>query len=396
MAYIQSVAVLVPLLATSNWALIFLLSKRSGNPARYFLGLFMLVASLLYMGHAFYFMKWFRWYVHYEPVYTLTSLVVFPLYYQYLRLLTVDREWRRTYLFHYIPGVVMGLVAIVLHILFHEEAHNYPFEHFVNKSGMPGLQVNPVLCFDIFRRILYGCQVLFYLWAGIKMVSAYQERVDHFYSNSAVRSINWVKALNFSLLVAAALSMIFNVAGRNMFLDKPSLMMIPSILFSLLFFVLGYLGNSQNQVVIEMPEKVQSVVLTGDSATGDANPAGGTGMENEFGLKLRDLFVKERLFLNPDLIIWDVTRALGTNRSYVSHYINSVYGKNFSMYVNQYRVEEAKKLLAGEEGSRLSLETIGSLCGFGSLNNFIRVFRMFENTTPGSYRELCRKSEVVV
>ena len=96
---------------------------------------------------------------------------------------------------------------------------------------MPGLQVNPVLCFDIFRRILYGCQVLFYLWAGIKMVSAYQERVDHFYSNSAVRSINWVKALNFSLLVAAALSMIFNVAGRNMFMDKPSLMMIPSILF---------------------------------------------------------------------------------------------------------------------------------------------------------------------
>jgi AraC-like DNA-binding protein len=35
---------------------------------------------------------------------------------------------------------------------------------------------------------------------------------------------------------------------------------------------------------------------------------------------------------------------------------------------------------------KYSLEVIGEKCGFGSYNNFIRVFREFEQMTPGRFR----------
>ena len=60
---------------------------------------------------------------------------------------------------------------------------------------------------------------------------------------------------------------------------------------------------------------------------------------------------------------------------------------NFSRFVNQFRIGEAKRMLKDRQARYLPVETIGEQCGFGSLNNFIRVFRDFENTTPGKYRE---------
>jgi len=98
------------------------------------------------------------------------------------------------------------------------------------------------------------------------------------------------------------------------------------------------------------------------------------------------LFEEDKVYLNPDLNIWEVASLLGTNRTYLSGFINKTYNVNFSAFVNRYRVEEAKIVLAREEMDKYSLEVIGEKCGFGSYNNFIRVFREFEQMTPGRFR----------
>lgn len=377
---IQIIGILIPILVTSNWALVFLLQKKSVNPARHFLGWFMGVAYLLYMGHGFFFLGWYDLYIHYDPVYTFTSLVVFPMYYQYLRLLTIDRGWQRHYLFHYIPGVVLGLASVLLHYHFHDIAHADPVAYFAGNIHSIDFPGHVVSYFYLIKRILYAGQVVIYMWLGIRLLIQHQQRVDQFYSDSAFREINWVKALHYSLLFAAILSLVFNILGRTLFLDHPHWLVVPSLLFSVNFFILGYLGNSQNQQVARILD--QESVDIKDSEVEELP-------ENELRTQLELLFREKKVYLNPRLNIWDVTRALGTNRSYVSQLINHTFGMNFSAYVNQFRVAEAKRVLANRESDRLSLDTISEQCGFGSLNNFIRAFRMIENTTPGKYREAC-------
>jgi YesN/AraC family two-component response regulator len=56
---------------------------------------------------------------------------------------------------------------------------------------------------------------------------------------------------------------------------------------------------------------------------------------------------------------------------------------SFKPYVNQLRVEKAKRLMSEQESS---INEIASKVGFKNTNSFIRVFKQFEGTTPGTYR----------
>ncbi|HAX96850.1 MAG TPA: hypothetical protein DCY35_10090 [Prolixibacteraceae bacterium] len=144
-----------------------------------------------------------------------------------------------------------------------------------------------------------------------------------------------------------------------------------------MLFLLGFLANEQNPVVQDLERKDREVLT---AVIEEELPQG------DFKKKIEKLFDEDKVYLNPDLNIWEVASLLGTNRTYLSGFINKTYNVNFSAFVNRYRVEEAKIVLAREEMDKYSLEVIGEKCGFGSYNNFIRVFREFEQMTPGRFR----------
>ncbi len=52
-------------------------------------------------------------------------------------------------------------------------------------------------------------------------------------------------------------------------------------------------------------------------------------------------------------------------------------------YVGLVRIQEAKQLLAN---TTLPIHTISLKCGFENSNYFNRMFKKYENTTPGMFR----------
>jgi YesN/AraC family two-component response regulator len=102
--------------------------------------------------------------------------------------------------------------------------------------------------------------------------------------------------------------------------------------------------------------------------------------------KLIELFLNEEVYKNPELKITQVSEMLSTNRTYISKLINTEFSCTFSEFVNRYRVEEAKQLLGKETSKGYSLDYIAEKSGFGSMVNFMRVFREIEGITPGRYR----------
>ena len=69
----------------------------------------------------------------------------------------------------------------------------------------------------------------------------------------------------------------------------------------------------------------------------------------------------------------------------LSEFINDYVGMNFSSYINNYRVEEAKELLL-KEPDRNTL-AVGLDVGFGSKPSFNTIFKQKTSLTPSEFRK---------
>ena len=69
--------------------------------------------------------------------------------------------------------------------------------------------------------------------------------------------------------------------------------------------------------------------------------------------------------------------------------INENFDSNFSQFVNQHRVEEAKRLFADD--TKLSIQQLCDLSGFGSTATFTMAFRIFTGKTPADW---CREYKI--
>ena len=105
--------------------------------------------------------------------------------------------------------------------------------------------------------------------------------------------------------------------------------------------------------------------------------------EAVFAERMYLLFEKEHVYLNPRLRLSELAMVLGTNRTYLSNFINAELQSSFSDYVNGYRVSFAKTLLVENNAP---LDVIAEMSGFNSVSSFRRMFSAVEGCTPGQYR----------
>ena len=168
----------------------------------------------------------------------------------------------------------------------------------------------------------------------------------------------------------------FNIVGRAVFFDSTFLLIIPSVIFSGLLFVIGLQGHLQNYTVVDLNK--------------DENLYPELDFKNYNKKLLKDkllkLFVDDTIYRDSNLKMTQVSVLLQTNRTYISNLINTEFTCSFNEFVNRYRILESKKLLTDDEYKNYTLEHISEKSGFGSIQTFIRVFKKSEEVTPGAYK----------
>jgi len=82
----------------------------------------------------------------------------------------------------------------------------------------------------------------------------------------------------------------------------------------------------------------------------------------------------------------------GISVHHLSNILNNRFEKNFSDFINAYRVEEAKRVLSLDQFTKMTLEAIGYECGFGSKSSFNKAFKKITNFTPSEYRNHSKSS----
>lgn len=92
---------------------------------------------------------------------------------------------------------------------------------------------------------------------------------------------------------------------------------------------------------------------------------------------------KKQLFRDPDLTLNRLARRAGIPSRQISKAINRAFGRSVSQVVNEYRIEEAKRLLALSD---LPVTTIIFEAGFQTKSNFNREFLRVTGMSPSDYR----------
>ena len=377
---INDLIIYTPMYVTLFWALIFLISKQGNNRAKQFLGIFMIAAFAVYLSHAIFFQKHNNVFIYFDPLYNFASLSVYPLYYWYIKLLTSETHINYQNLRLLIPAFFFGFATFVVYIFMLPQEREYYINHFLFDMPTTGIETVFIKIqkrIYLLSRLTFLIQVIAFLILGSKLVKKYNLRIANFYSNLENRTIIWVKILLISFIITSIVSIVFSIIGRKIFFDSCVLLVIPSTIFSVLLFFIGFQGYLQNYTVINLIE--------------DEN------MHPEFDLKdinqkllkerLLKLFEEESIFRNSDLKMTQISVLLQTNRTYISNIINSEFSCSFNEFVNRYRINEAKKILADTSFEKFSLSYISDKVGFGSQHTFIRVFKELVGMPPGKYRQ---------
>lgn len=93
---------------------------------------------------------------------------------------------------------------------------------------------------------------------------------------------------------------------------------------------------------------------------------------------------EEKLYLTDQITINDIAERLGTDRRNLSRFINERYGINFSRWISEMRIEEAKLLM--EQNPDEGMEWVALQTGFSSLSYFSKVFSQVVGVSPKKWR----------
>jgi len=93
----------------------------------------------------------------------------------------------------------------------------------------------------------------------------------------------------------------------------------------------------------------------------------------------------EKPFLNPELNLPELANSLNISRNQLSGIINQLHKKNFYEFINQYRINEVKRLMEDPANKHLKLISLAYDAGFNSKASFNRIFKQMTNMTPSQF-----------
>lgn len=167
-----------------------------------------------------------------------------------------------------------------------------------------------------------------------------------------------------------------------------------NILFILLFVALAVYSS----YIIYMRRKNKTddavALVQPDADVSDSNAADDEKYktirmdDNQCVIMLEELnqyMKKERPYMNPSLRINDLAEALDTSSHNLSYLFNQYLEVSYYDFVNEFRIEEFKRIVKNEDSSKYTLETLAELSGFSSRTSFFRSFKKSTGLTPNEY-----------
>ena len=178
----------------------------------------------------------------------------------------------------------------------------------------------------------------------------------------------------------------------NFWLDR-RLFLVFTFLYTLLFIILVLLYHNHEVIWAlhsltkryqKIPNKDKETKKSIPSAT-SVHTGRQTILNNDKIAERVAEWVNNHGYRQASITIKILSKELGINRTYLSNFINEVYGTNFNGWINELRVKEAKSKMC--ESPELSLSEIADFVGFADSAHFSKQFKQNEGVSPSVWRK---------
>ena len=143
--------------------------------------------------------------------------------------------------------------------------------------------------------------------------------------------------------------------------------------------------------IAEQEKQLQELI--GKAGAVDGGRYSGSSLNKDsqqelFG-RLERLMQNDQVYKNSLFTREKMAELLGTNRTYLSQTINEQTGLTFTHYMNKYRIEEARRILADPQDDT-PIKAIAVDLGFSSVTTFYTLFKAVVQMSPDQYRKHAR------
>lgn len=231
---------------------------------------------------------------------------------------------------------------------------------------------------------------------GLFRIKQHIKNIEGSFSYTAGINLKWLKTILIAIVFVNVIEVLLNVFSDiyPLFTYQTSDNLMHSLNVLLIFFI-GYYGFKQTLIYPSGKEKPDLIhreqfaemQMIGSSETDSKYIKSGLQKDNVdvYYSSLVQLMDSEKLFLDSKLSIKTVADKLGLSVNHLSQVINQQSGKNFFKFINEYRVEEAKKLLPDQSNKKYTILAIAYDCGFNSKSSFNTIFKQFTGKTPSGF-----------
>lgn len=343
------------------------LSKRGNKPVNRLLGVFFLLwavdfldGSLLLKGFYLQHPDWALW--------TEASIFLYgPLIYLYTSHAGGARtKLKLTALFHLVP-FFLGFIAMF------PIYHVQPRETKLNILAAIVDLEQPSGSYLVFA-LLYA-HFLCYLYLSKRLVRNATRNLKQYYSHPILSWLNkLLNALIIVLLIAIANS-VLQWTGNRLYFEIG------------LITVLLLTGVFIGRIIVKALDQPSSLAQHNFGKKYSGSPLQFDESE-ALAKKITEVLTEDRLFLNPELTLEELSNTIGANSRKVSQTINERMGKNFFDLINMYRIEAAKKIFAERKDPKLTILEVMYEVGFNSKSSFNTQFKNRTGVTPSEFLRL--------
>jgi AraC-like DNA-binding protein len=388
-------------------ALVFM--RKGNRRANLFLAAFLLALSILIVDGFMNVTNYYSQYPHMIGTIWPVCYLVGPFFYFYVRELSSSKRviFSSKQFLHFL----IAILSTFFLILFYQIKTGVNAPSLITPLGKIPLPILYVL------PLLVGFQKIVYFVLSFQLIRNYSSRIKQSFSSLEMISLSWLRTLLLCFYIFLFLSYVFCLTIS----DHLGINREASYFFYLGLGVFTYVMafkalfrpeifsriEATHQVELVRTEPIIVPAVTAPESDKSKEHPGTISKEKYqrtwltdersagIARQLLQLMEKMKFYIEPELTLPELADRLGVSPNDLSQVINREMKKNFFDFVNEYRVQEAKRLLSSPKYSHLSILGIALDAGFNSKSAFYTAFGKYAGMKPAEYRNQLERQEVV-
>jgi len=206
------------------------------------------------------------------------------------------------------------------------------------------------------------------------------------YLSKTVVRIEMIMLASFLLIILFVLYLFYLIRTKN----KHNRLLIEKNL------ALANTGNlfqvGMYEMLIKPKSNEETSIIAEDNTNGDSFT-----FNSRTAVRIMDeleRLISEKFYLLPEATLYNISKKLNTNTSYLSKIINDYKGKNYSEFLNELRINEAIIRISEEDIlKKFTLEGFAHELGFKSKSSFNSAFKKYTGFTPSEFIASTKKKK---